>query len=141
MTGRLITSRILMAVGTCVSFAAAFWLLSFTARPVEILPRLGFASAVFCVFAVLVICWATLLSYVARARQWSRRVCYLAGISILAPVSVLFLFTAPRTRSGVFDLVALLPVITSFLCLRMTYPQLTFEEATAPEPPLSLFHS
>jgi hypothetical protein len=141
MTGRSITPRILMVVGTFVSFGAAFWLLSFTARPAEILPRLGFASAVFCIFAVLVICWATLLSYVARARRWSRKACYWAGLSIIAPVLTLYLLTAPPMRSGVFDLLPALSVITSFLCLKMTYPQLTLNEALAPEPPLSLFHS
>ncbi|MGC2333710.1 MAG: hypothetical protein WA581_19820 [Candidatus Acidiferrales bacterium] len=133
MTGRSITPRILVAVGTCVSFAAAFWLLSFTARPADTVP------ALICAFAVLVVCWAALLSDVARARHWSPRTRHLAGLSIAAPLVALFLFIAPP-RSGVFDLVCMVPVITGFLCRKMAYPQLTEEEATAPEPPLSLFH-
>jgi len=141
MTGQSITSKVLLVAGLCFSFGAGLWLLSSIVRPGEILPRLGFVSALICAFAVLVFCWAALLSSVARKLRWPprARIFYLAGLSIVAPFLALFLLAAPRTRLPVFNLVCVMPVITGYLCRKMTYPELTDEEATAPEPPLSFF--
>jgi hypothetical protein len=132
--------KVALAVGFVISFSAAVWLLSWPieARP-GTLPRLGFMSAVLCAFGSLVYCWVVFLAYVARKRHWSPRTCNKAGLSIIAVVAVLAFFAAPRARAFTVALAVYLSFITSYLCVRRVYPELSYEEVTAPEPPISLF--
>jgi hypothetical protein len=138
MAGRPISRAILVASGLLVSFSASAWLLSPPTRPPGILPRLGFVSALFCALAALVFCWAVALSSVARRRNWSREMCYISGaLSVAVVLLGLAPFAGPGAQFG--GLIACLPFFTGYLCRKLTYPELTEEEATAPEPPLSLF--
>lgn len=131
--------KIAVVAGFLVSFWAAAWLFSYPVRPPEILPRLGFVSALVCALGSLVFCWAAFLAYVARKRSWSPKACHLAGLSIVIVVLALAYFADPRVERVSIALVGCLPYATGYLCRKLAHPNLTDEEASAPEPPLSLF--
>jgi hypothetical protein len=140
MSEPTIWKKLGVAAGLLLSFSALAWLLWSPTRPPEILPRVGFVSALFCSLGVLVFCWALVLAHVARGRNWSPKKCHLSGVSILAAVLGLSFFASSWSRNfGAVALVVQLPMITGYLCRKLTYPQLTEEEAHAPEPPLTLF--
>lgn len=132
--------KIAVVAGIVVSFSALLWLVSFSGKPPEILAQIGFVCAVMCASASLVFSWAALLAYVARRRHWSPRACYLAGLSIVALLLVPSYFAGGRVQRVDIFLIGLLPTLTGYLCRKLAYPELSDEEASAPEPPLSLFH-
>lgn len=133
--------KIAVVGGIFVSFSALLWLVSLPEKPPEILPRVGFVSAAVCASASLVFSWAALIAYVARRRNWSPRACYLAGgLSIVAVLFVLAYF-ADGHGGRAAGLLGGLSTLTAYLCRKLAYPELSDEEASAPEPPLSLFHN
>ena len=140
MTEPSMQRKIAVVGGIFVSFSALLWLVSLPEKPPEILARLGFISAVVCASALLAFSWAALLAYVARRRHWSPRACYLAGLSIVTVLVVPSYFADGRGRTAsIFLLIGTLPTITGYLCRKLAHPELSDEEASAPEPPLSLF--
>lgn len=139
MTEPSIWPKIAVVSGFLVSFSATGWLFSLPVKSPEILPRLGFVSALICALGSLVFCWAVSLAYVARKRSWSPKNCYLAGLSIVIVALALSYFADPRVQRLSLALMVFLPNITGYLCRKLAYPELADEEATAPEPPLSLF--
>jgi len=135
-----ITRKIAVVGSIFISFLALLWLLSLSEKPPEIFARLGFVSAALCAFASLIFSWAALLAYVARRGHWSPRACYLAGISIVAVLLVIVYFDDAHAKSaGIAVIAPFLPLVTGYLCRKLAYPELSDEDASAPEPPLSLF--
>jgi hypothetical protein len=140
MTEPFIRKKIAVAAGFLVSFSAALWLLSLPVEPpAGTLARFGFASALVCALGSIGYCWAVSLVYIARRHHWSPRKCSQAAMSIIAVIVVLACFASPRARTFTVLLTGFLPMITGYLCVRRVYPELTYDEAVAPEPPLSLF--
>jgi hypothetical protein len=124
--------------GFFVSSLALSWLLSFPVKPPQVFPRLGFACATLCAIGLFIFCWSAAVAYVARKRNWSPRVCYMAGLLFAIPGSLLFfLSNAPTSIAPAF----LVPFMTlgGYLSRKLAYPELSDEEASALEPPLSLF--
>jgi hypothetical protein len=99
--------------------------------------RIGYVSAVFCALTVLSFCWAAFAADLAMKRNWSPRTCLRAGI----PLS-LFGFFSLLIDPRFWPLACLFGTINvsvAFFARRLAYPDMTDEEAAAPEPPLSLF--
>ena len=120
-----------------MSAGALYWLVASPPRPRELLFRIGYVSAVFCVLAVLSFCWAAFVADLALQRGWSPRTCIKAG----GPLCILVIvwgFVDSRFWL-VAPLVGLINLLAGFFARRIAYPDLTAEEAAAPEPPLSLF--
>ncbi|HXP71523.1 MAG TPA: hypothetical protein VOA88_19765 [Candidatus Dormibacteraeota bacterium] len=132
-----IGTKLVVASGFFMSAGALYWLVASPPRPRELLFRIGYVSAVFCAVAVLSFCWAAFVADLALKRGWSPRTCIKAG----APLCILVLvwgFADSRFWLLV-PLVGLINVVAGFFARRIAYPNLTDEEAAAPEPPLSLF--
>jgi hypothetical protein len=130
-------SRIILAlVGIAVSFSGLDWLLFVRSRSYDVLSRLGVAAALLCCLSVLVIAWAVPCASLARRRKWSPRTSYTFGaLSFLIPAALLMYLAGPER----FAAIMVAPMVfCGVLCRRIAYPELTDEEATAPEPPLSL---
>jgi hypothetical protein len=124
--------------GLFVSGLALSWLFSMPVKPPQVFPRLGFVCAIFCAMGLFIFCWSASVAYVARKRNWSPRVCHLAGLLFVIPGGLLIFFSSSPSLSGPAFLV---PWMTfgGYLCRKLAYPELSDEEASAPEPPLSLF--
>jgi hypothetical protein len=141
MTEPSVTRRVMILVGLFVSFSASLWLVLLPVRSLEVLPRLGFISAAICSLGLLVFCWAAPVAHFARKWKWSPRACYLAGLSFVVPVVVLSYFAeAANPRERIVSWIIPLTIVSAgYLSRKLAYPELTDEEATAPEPPPSLF--
>ena len=129
--------KLAVSVGFFMSGGALYWLVASPPRPHELLFRIGYVSAVFCALAVLSFCWAAFVADLALKRGWSPRTCIRAGV----PLCILVLvwgFVDSRFWL-VAPLVGLINLLAGFFARRIAYPDLTDEEAAAPEPPLSLF--
>jgi hypothetical protein len=133
-----VSRKIAVIAGFFVSFAAALWLLSFQPHSFDVIPRIGLVSAVLCSLAILVFCWSASVAYFARKRKWSPRACYMAGLSFVGPMVLLQLLGHSQSRIVMF-LTTWSIFWPSYLTRKLAYPELTDEEAAAPEPPLSLF--
>ena len=132
-----VTRKIVTIAGTLVSFFACLWLFSLPAPSHEILPRLGFLAAAVGNLGILIYCWSAMLAYIATRRKWSPRVCNMAGISYLLPAILLFCLA---TRAAYLPGLLVMPMtMAGYLCRRFAYPEMSEEEANAPEPPLTLF--
>ena len=132
-----IGTKLVVASGFFMSAGALYWLVASPPRPRELLFRIGYVSAVFCAVAVLSFCWAAFVADLALKRGWSPRTCIKAGV----PLCILVLvwgFVDSRFWLLV-PLVGLINVVAGFFARRIAYPNLTDEEAAAPESPLSLF--
>ena len=132
-----IGTKLVVASGFFMSAGALYWLVASPPRPHELLFRIGYVSAVFCVLAVLSFCWAAFVADLALQRGWSSRTCIKAG----GPLCILVIvwgFVDSRFWL-VAPLVGLINLLAGFFARRIAYPDLTAEEAAAPEPPLSLF--
>ena len=132
-TGRVIG----VAAGVCVSLWALFWLLSVPAGTFDVGDRLGFMCAVACADAALGFLWALGFAYIVRTQNWSYRACRLAGICLLVPGSLLFLNHGRALLIANFLLLQI--SVTSYLCRRIAFPEMSDEEAAAPEPPPTMF--
>jgi hypothetical protein len=129
--------KLAVIAGFFMSGGALYWLVASPPRPREILFRIGYVSAVFCALAVLSFCWAALVADLALRRGWSPRTCIRAGVPLCILV---ILWGAVDSRFWLLaPLVGLINILAGFFARRIAYPDLTHEEAAAPEPPLSLF--
>jgi len=125
-----------VAAGFFMSGAALYWLVTSPPKPRELLFRIGYVSAVFCVLAVLNFCWAAFVADLALRRDWSPRTCLRAGI----PLGIAMLvWGTVDSRFWLLAPLVGLNNLAGFFARRLAYPDLTDEEAAAPEPPLSLF--
>jgi|ERR1700733_6355349 hypothetical protein len=130
-------SRMVLAlVGIAVSFIGLRWLLAFLTHQVDVSDRIEVVAAIFCGLAVLIASWALPCASLARWRQWSPRASYMLGaLSFLIPAAALMYFA----KSDRYASIMLVPMsFSGMVCRKITYPHLTYEQATAPEPPLSL---
>jgi hypothetical protein len=129
--------KVQVVAGFFVSFAGLFWLLSLPYKPHEILPRLGFVAAMICAGGSLMFFCAASFAYAIRKRKWSPRSCRWAGLLFAVPAALL-MFTSGQFFSA-SGLLLCMMVLTGPVCRRLAFPELTDEQAYAPEPPLSLF--
>jgi hypothetical protein len=122
-----------------ISWWAFYWLISLLPLRHDVLFRIGFVCAVSCALGGLAFFWGVLLSYVARWRKWSPRKCHIAGLSILIPLGILSPLVPTAHFVVIFDWAAGLALISGRICRKLAHPELTDEQAYAPEPPLTLF--
>lgn len=127
--------------GFLISWLAVYWVLSqLPVRQHDAWFKTGFAAALFSVTAAFVFLFAVCLSYIGRQRHWSARTCHMAGIWILIPGALLcFMALSDRTRQWAAVWILNLPLLTGYICGKLVHPELTDDEAYAPEPPLMLF--
>jgi hypothetical protein len=129
--------KLAVFAGFLMSGGALYWLVASPPRPREILFRIGYVSAVYCALAVLSFCWAAFVADLALKRGWSPRTCIRAGVPLCILV---ILWGAVDSRFWLLaPLVGLINILAGFFARRIAYPNLTYEEAAAPETPLSLF--
>jgi hypothetical protein len=126
--------KVQVLTGFFVSLAALFWLLSLPYRPHDILPRLGFACAVFCALGALIFSWAAFFAYLIHSMKWSVRACRWAGLFFFIP-AIPFYIMGERFA----PLLACSWTVAAYLCRRIAFPKVSDEEAFGPEPLLSLF--
>ena len=129
------------AAGLLISGVALHWLLSEPARALRLslADRTGYACGAFCALGVMGLCWAGVVAYIGRKKDWSPRKCTLtASVSFIALGSILLL-TIPTVSSGACIMVICSANPIGFACGKLAYPELTQEQRYAPEPPLSLF--
>jgi len=132
-----IGTKLVVASGFFMSAGALYWLVASPPRPRELLFRIGYVSAVFCAVAVLSFCWAAFVADLALKRGWSPRTCIKAGVPLCILVLVWGLVDSRFWL--LVPLVGLINLLAGFFARRIAYPNLTDEEAAAPESPLSLF--
>jgi hypothetical protein len=130
---------VLAAAGFFVSLGALAWLNLFLGRPHEIIPRLGWISAMLCAQAALMFCLGTMVAFVARRRNWSPRECAIVGHCFFLVPGVLIFFFADPQLSYAGGFLATNAFLAGYISRKLAFPELTEEEATAPTPPLSLF--
>jgi hypothetical protein len=133
-----LTRKIVTIAGILVSFFACLWLLSQPVYSHDVLPRLGFLATLVGNLGILIYCWSAILAYIATKRNWSPRVCNMTGISFLIP-AILLVCLATRPAEHVAGLIVAPMTLAGYLCRRFAYPEMSDEEANAPEPPLRLF--
>jgi len=131
--------KIGVVVALVVSWVAVYWLFALLPQKGDIWFRTGFVSALLCALGGLAFFWSVLLSYIAHWREWSPRTCHLAGISIVIPLTLLYALLPRGDFLAIFDWSATLWVFTGYICGKLAHPELTDDEAYAPEPPLTLF--
>jgi uncharacterized membrane protein len=129
--------KVLVVAGFFVSFAGLFWVLSCPHKSPEILPRLGFVAAMMSTGGAVMFFCAASFAYVVRKRKWSPRSCRWAGLLFGVPAAFLMLTSARFFSVG--GLLICLMSFTGYICRRLAFPELTDEQAYAPEPPPSLF--
>lgn len=124
-------------VALVISWWAAYWLLSISHdfHPPS-LSRFGLVAALFCALGGFTFFFAACLAFIGKKRKWSPWMCHMAGLLIVLPT---LFFGFADTRSGVVTLVAMVPFFSGHVCGKLVHPELTDEEAYAPEPPLTLF--
>ncbi|MGH9739590.1 MAG: hypothetical protein ACRD4X_13550 [Candidatus Acidiferrales bacterium] len=124
------------AAALVISWSALYWLFSLLPLRHEILFRIGFLTAALCATGAFVASFAACLAYIGRKQGWSPRTCHMAGIWILIP-GALVCASIPTSWAAFW--IANLPVFTGYICGKLVHPELTDDEAYAPEPPLTLF--
>lgn len=135
---KLSTARMIGAVsGFFVSCFALAWMMSLRSGPRELAPRIGFLSALICILGSLAFCWAASAAYFARKWEWSPRTCIRSGWP-LAMFGAAILFTSDRFWR-LAGMIVPLAMFAGYICRRLVYPDVTDEQASAPEPPVSLF--
>ena len=132
-----VTRKIVTTAGIVVSFFACMWLLSLPVYSHLVLPKLGFLAALVGNLGILIYCWSAALAYICTKRKWSPRLCYMAGISFIIP-SALLMFVANRPLGSLVGLFIMSLTLAGILSRKLAYPEMSDEELTAPEPPLSL---
>lgn len=133
------SQRVGVVASLLVGGSALAWLLSLQSRPPDVIGRLGLLAAFFCASAVFVFSWAAIVAYAAYRRDWEPRTTYLAGALSLFLIGGLYFFLAePLLRmAGVF--VFTLASFSGYITRRLAYPEMTDEQATAPDPPPTMF--
>jgi hypothetical protein len=127
--------KIFALTGFVISSFGFFWLGSLPIGSYGILWRFGFIAAVLSTLGVVTFCWANLVAFVARERNWSPQTCLRAGWPFIPLALIACVAGSQFWRAAA--LLAANAVFVGLLCRRLVYPHLTDEEATA-EPPLSL---
>jgi hypothetical protein len=122
-----------LAISWCAMYWM-FWILPDVPR--SILPRLGGAAALLCVVAVFTFFFGVCLAYVGRKQEWSPKTCHLAGILICVPAAALYW---AHPSQGLASIIVFQPWFAGHICGKLVHPELTDDEAYAPEPPLTLF--
>lgn len=133
------TRKIGAAAALAVSWLALYWLVALAPLNRAILFRVGFACAALCAIGSVTFFWGVCLSYIARWRKWSPRQCHQAGISVVAPLALLCCFVEQARLLVILDWSALLMMGSGYVCGKLAHPELTDDQAYAPEPPLTLF--
>jgi hypothetical protein len=131
--------KVFMAIGFFVSLFAFFWLASVPARSYQIFGRLGYTAAVFCALGSLTFTCAALASFLVRERHWSPRTSMRAGLPLIILALIAWAADPDLWRAAM--LLATSSTMAGFLCRRLAYPDVTDDQATAPDPPPSLFHN
>lgn len=126
-----------VAAGFCVSFGATFWLLSINSQILSTANRIGLISALVCTLGATLFFWAVGFAYVVHELNWSHIACRYTGLAFLIPGSLLIL-SNPRPMS-VTGLLLGQGVLASYLARRIAFPELSDEEAAAPEPRPTMF--
>jgi len=130
--------KVFMAIGFFVSLFAFFWLAS-VPMPHRIIGRLGYTAAIFGALGSLTFACAALASFLVREKHWSPRTSMRAGLPLI--ILALIAWAADPNLWHAAMLLATSSTMAGFLCRRLAYPEVTDDEATAPDPPLSLFHN
>jgi hypothetical protein len=130
-------SAIGVTFGLCVSFAATFSLLSFVSHTSGVMNRVGLLCAFLCSFGLVMFFWAAGSAYVIHNLGWSYRACRYVGFAFLVPGSVLFL--SQGRALSVANVLTFQIVLSSDICRRIAFPEMSDEEATAPEPLPTMF--
>jgi len=126
--------------GATCSLAAFHWLLSLPREAhATQASRVGFACSAYCIFAVALFCWGTILGYFARARKWSPKKCRLMGLTFFVPLVAVLLMVDHGRFTSLFEAFFAAGILAGFVCQKLTYPHVSSDELNAPEPPLSLF--
>ena len=132
------TRRVIgVAAGLCVSFCATFSLLSFISYTSGVMNRLGLLCAFVCAFGLLLYFWAAGSAYVIYKLGWSDRACRYVGWAFLVPGSVLFL--SHGRAISITNFLTVQIVLSSLICRRIAFPELSDEQALAPEPLPTMF--
>ena len=131
--------RIGTVVALVISWCAAYWLFSLLPVRHDAFFRVGFVCSVLCALGAFSVSWGVCLSYIAEWRKWSPRACHKSGISVLVPLAILCALIPHERFLIAFDWTGCLLLVSGYVCGRLAHPELTDEEAYAPEPPLTLF--
>src|SRR5271170_609710 len=132
-TGRVIG----VAAGFCVSFGATFWLLSIHSEMHGTANRLGLTAALVCTFGALLFSWAVGFAYVVHLMNWSPRACRYAGQAFVLPGSLLFLSHARPI--SIMDFLLCQWALANYIARKTGFPEMSDEEAAAPEPLPTMF--
>jgi hypothetical protein len=126
-----------VAVGFCVSFWAAFSLLSILAHTSGVANRSGLLCALLCGFGLAMFFWAAGSAYVIHKMRWSYRACRYVGWAFLLPGSALFL--SHGRAISIANLLTIQIVLSSLICRRIAFPEHPDEQAMVPEPLPTMF--
>jgi hypothetical protein len=126
-----------VAVGLCVSFWATFSLLSILTHTSGIMSRSGLVCAFVCTFGLLLFFWAAGSAYVIRKSGWTYRACRHAGVAFLLPGSALFL--SHGRALTIFNFLTVQIIFSGYICRKIAFPEISDEEALAPEPLPTMF--
>jgi hypothetical protein len=99
--------------------------------------RVGLLCAFLCSFGLVMFFWAAGSAYVIHNLGWSYRACRYVGFAFLVPGSVLFL--SQGRALSVANVLTFQIVLSSDICRRIAFPEMSDEEATAPEPLPTMF--
>jgi hypothetical protein len=97
---------------------------------------IGFKLGTWFVFVFLVMAtlgWAILFATIARNLNWSPRTCY------LVPVVIFMFLGAIQFVIGFSSSAFLWGLFIGTLCKKLAYPELGWNHADKPDPPLTLF--
>jgi hypothetical protein len=126
-----------VVAGFCVSFGALFWLVSISQEIHGINNRLGLFCAFVCTYSASLFLWAEGFAYLVHVLNWSHRASRFAGMAFFLPGSLLFLSHA-RPMSTV-ALLSTQMAGTSYIARKIGFPEMSDEEAAAPEPLPTMF--
>lgn len=126
-----------VAAGVFVAFGALFWLLSIRSGPLDLIDRAGLICATLSAAATLDFFWAVGFAFIAHKQKWSYRACRFAGICLLMPGSLLFLNHARPLP--MFNFLVLQSLPTSYICRKLAFPEISDEDAAAPDPLPTMF--
>jgi hypothetical protein len=126
-----------VAVGLCISFWATFSLLPFISQADGAMNRVGLVCAFVCTFGLLVFFWAAGCAYVIHKLGWSYRACRYVGFAFLVPGSLLFL--SHGRALSIANFLTFQIVLSGYICRRIAFPEISDEQAVAPEPLPTMF--
>ena len=138
LTSRSELSQALGSIAALIaSYAAAFWLITLPHNELNLLRRIGYVSALYCVIGVGVFFWAKILASAAKKRQWSRRDCQYAPLLTIIPGCVLFL--AGGFTHGVINVLIYEAFFTQWRLSKLAYPNANDNSPFERDNPVTLF--